>query len=902
MQFLQKVAESLPIEKLPDWSDILVIFPNRRSIVFFKKILKERFPGQTIILPKIVELNDWIIDLTGMEKTDKAEAELFLYQAFIESDVPEDLKNFDRFLSRAPKIINDFNEIDKQCHDVEKVFSEYAKYREIDLKFSTHQQSEYEWHYLQLLQTIPSIYSKWLDLLVSHNKTYEGFAYKYVAQHLTEIAPRFSKIIIAGFNALSISEQIIFKHLEENFDTQIFWDVDAYYFEDTYHEAGYFLRKNDQLFKNKPSLQLQKNFEKSKNFYIYPLSGVYEQLSALKHNIATHTHENTLIIFADESMILPFLNFVRQNDPDFNITHGLPLNQGDIFFLYQQCLEFIKLIHQNGHLIYLPVVKNYIHNPFIQWLNPGLAERITENFKQNQNLLIPKTEFLNFFSDQSFANLLTNENLPWNDLFSILHRWESVMHELYNKQDDLAGENTFKINEWNLLHEILQKIYQISRQWPGLFSIKHLERYFNHYVVAEFLPLTGEPLTGMQIMGILESRNLAFDNVHIVGCNDEFLPGKQHLSTTLISEIRKRFSLPSLFESQAVMAYHFYRIIQHAQSIYLYYNDTTENINSSGPSRYLMQLEYELCRQNPHIQFQKVNYHLPAPTFFSQQKEIKNSPQAIQQIKSWMQTKVSPSALISFLKCPLDFYYKYVLDMKDSKDETVFAPNIWGTIVHQIMEKLYTPFHTKKILPKNLSQFITAEYIDKTIDEIFQKNGFNTRIGYFAVMKHALSIQIKKIVEIDEERINRSPENIVYIGSEYRIITNLNFGTYSIKTFCIADRIEKTGNTYHIIDYKTSTTIKNKVDFDKIENSEHAFQLLFYAKAFATQNKLKENESIILNIYSLQKNVQQTIIEVNDETMNYFETKVSEIFSSLLDPSYVFRHQPKAPNCNFCNN
>ncbi|GIV41383.1 MAG: hypothetical protein KatS3mg034_0693 [Vicingaceae bacterium] len=623
----------------------------------------------------------------------------------------------------------------------------------------------------------------------------------------------------------------------------------------------------------------------------------------------------------------------------------------------------------------------------------------------------------------------------------------------------LAGENTFKINEWNLLHDILQKIYQISRQWPGLFSIKHLERYFNHYVVAEFLPLTGEPLTGMQIMGILESRNLAFDNVHIVGCNDEFLPGKQHLSTTLISEIRKRFSLPSLFESQAVMAYHFYRIIQHAQNIYLYYNDTTENINSSGPSRYLMQLEYELCRQNPHIQFQKVNYHLPAPTFFSQQKEIKNSPQAIQQIKSWMQTKVSPSALISFLKCPLDFYYKYVLDMKDSKDETVFAPNIWGTIVHQIMEKLYSPFHTKNILPKNLSQIITAENIDKTIDEIFQKNGFNTRIGYFAVMKHALSIQIKKIVEIDEERIHRSPEDIFYIGSEYRIITNLNFqkeiknspqaiqqikswmqtkvspsalisflkcpldfyykyvldmkdskdetvfapniwgtivhqimeklyspfhtknilpknlsqiitaenidktideifqkngfntrigyfavmkhalsiqikkiveideerihrspedifyigseyriitnlnfGTYSIKTFCIADRIEKTGNTYHIIDYKTSTTIKNKIDFDKIENSEHAFQLLFYAKAFATQNKLKENESIVLYIYSLQKNVEQTVIGVNDETMNYFETKVSEIFSSLLDPSYVFRHQPKARNCSFCKN
>ncbi|MFN4235551.1 MAG: PD-(D/E)XK nuclease family protein [Bacteroidia bacterium] len=946
--FLLKLAKEIHHQFPDDLKNVCIVLPNRRASLFLKKHLAEIYQ-KTIWSPVIFSIEDFIIKLSGYKSIDTLEL-LFQFYHVYKSIEKTEAKSFVEFSKWAPTLLNDFNEIDNYLADAEKLFTTVNQIRALEIwNLDKKEPSAIQLQFIAFWQKLFPYYKNLKEHLHSQNLAYQGMAGRYCAENLHHINSQltYKKIFFAGFNALNKSEEKIIQFLMLHKKAELFWDADEYYMDNEIQEAGYFLRFYKQKwFDNKEQKfnWIENYWRKSeKTIEIIGTAKNINQVKAageiLEKLESKNNYQDTAVVLADENLLMPLLNSIPDSVKNLNVTMGMPLKYIPFYNLVEQILEMhehaIKHAKDNikNYRFYHSDISKLLQNPLIAsiWKEKEagfLLQKLDTYIKRKNRVYITLKEL----ESQCYNNEITF----LNELNPILTNWENkpiVAIKAIKSLIALFKKNLANVNQPEkqkieaeylfLFNKIFNRLERYISLFDAIIDVATLRSLFNQILRNESMPFYGEPLTGLQIMGVLETRTIDFENVILISTNEGVLPSGKTINSLIPFDIKRAFGLPTYSEKDSIFAYHFYRLLQRAKKIFLIYNTDADDLGGGEKSRYISQLIQELPQHNNNIQIVEKIKTLDVPKIAAKEIIKPKNELVLQQLHQWIEKGVSPSALNTYINCPLDFYYKYVLKLRekeeDAVEETIEASSL-GNYIHATLQEIFTPFlnkvvnetdliNAKKLVPEILKTNFLKDF---TIEDIsFGKN----YITYTMAEKQILKFIEKEIDEI--KNLKKDNKHITIIGLEKDFETELYFNcnrkTYKAKLAGRIDRIDKIGNTIRVIDYKTGKVeekelIINNVDEIKLLGGEKskALQLLTYAVLY--QSQLKENENIEAGIISFRTiNKPYYFLKINNdisitsENINQTQMLIAQILEEIFNSNIPFQHHSSAKYCNWCN-
>ncbi len=931
MKFLEKVATELLLLSKDELKNTIVILPNRRAKVYLAKHLANNIQ-EPIFSPDIVSINDFIYSNLNISEANNLELLLKLYEVHKKLD-KKNTQSLDQFTTWADLLIRDFNEIDLFLVSSKRLFTYLRDAKVIaqwDLEPSN--LTEQERNYLNFYASLDKYYNEFKSLLLENDIAYQGMAYRLMSEEVENLDLEYSHIFIAGFNSLSPSEDIIFKKLKEYYTTKIFWDIDKYYFENKTHEAGIALRrqlKNEDVSKIN---FIENNLNTSnKNIDIYGIDGniaqvkFAAQLIEQQGEISSFNIEDTAIILANEELMIPMISSIPKNIAEFNLTMSFPLKLHPNYDLANSIINLYKnhnfeSTENKGLSIYYKYFLIFIQHPFIQaFLNNNTVTEIIYNInKDNISKIIVNNESLEKLANSSneLSQIFRILKLVDNNINSVLKVIIKIFELLESKESNINLENSYFthfIDVFVNLQEILQEVSYIQK-------LTTLTRWIQNAMNQAPIPFSGEPLAGLQIMGMLETRTLDFKNIIILSVNEGILPKTKAYQSFILFDIKKEFKMPLPSENDAIMAYHFYRLLQRAENISLIYNTSPGQVQGNEMSRFIKQIEIELPLINHNI---SINHQMVPFKFHSediiQNIIIKKTPFIIEKIKDYAINKgFSPSSLNNYKRCSYFFYLQKIVGLKvDDIVEENMAYNTQGTIIHETLEDFYKNYLNKEINAEELNKS-TKHILNIFHNKIYKEFGnLNTDTGRGLITKKILE---QYIINYIKNEISYLKNNKCYIlGLEERLSKKLTFKVNNEKITVnfagSADKIDKNINTIRIIDYKTGkveprdlsiSVYRGEDQWEKMFNEKYdkAFQLMMYAWMYWDKRPsgfaLHSGISALKNngeYYPLELYKENTITEKN---ISRFEHDLKELILGLLDSNIPFVQRENDRKCGYC--
>jgi len=916
--FLSEVAQKLLTQySVQELKDIAVIVPSRRAGLHFKTELAKQIK-QTFWAPQIQSLDDYIIDLHELTPIDPISVHFELFSCYCQ--LFEEPGSFDVFHSWSSQVLSDFNEIDRYLLPSELVFKNLKDIKEIEAwSFNADELSAGQEKFLEFWEKLGELYLLFNSKLEKKGFSTKGRIYKDVAnnpeKYLKNIPQK--EIIFIGFNALSKSEETIFAWLKNLGKAEVFWDVDQYYMNDNIQEAGNFVRQykkwNEENFKKIPN-----NITKEKTVTIYPANTNLNQINIAAQILSSNPQfgdTKSAVILSDEQLLKPFLNTIPIGIDKMNITMGysfsntLSLELLDIIFTIQINSKRFQS-NQNKNTIYFKDLFTFLEHVLVIkfFKNKGIdAVQIIDHFTKNNFSFITKKNLEEVFGTN--AGLL--DILFYHSAINI----ESTILQLASFCDKLRltlideANKTFEIEVLYKIIFNLKKIESINTEYPYIEDIEGIRNLFNLINKSEKLSFYGEPLEGLQVMGLLESRAIDFDNIILVSCNEKFLPGVQGSNSFIPHDLKIYLGLPTKQDREAIFSYYFYRLLNRVKNIHLIYNNGLPNgLDSNEISRYLIQIESELPHQiaRKDYNFKWNNKSVP--------NEIKKDSSTLKKIDLLFENGLSPSALNTYLSCPLDFYYKYALRINEKQElEETIENSTQGTIIHEVLEELYKE-HSPTITESSVNAMLNK--YEALTDKLYLKQ-FPSKSYRFGknLLYYKMALKEIKLFLTQEKKQIQKKGPIEILGLEEPLDTRIEIETsQGRKTIFLkgkADRIDVQNGQIRIIDYKSGFVKPEEVSVSSIEQvfeKPKAAQLLFYGYLY---NKKNPNSGAISGIISM-RNLKQNLIPFSlkekkgeeniseEELYSGFEeiliSKIQEIYSV----SILFTHDSKAKYCMLC--
>ncbi len=946
--FLEKTVDHI-LEKYEDIiPEICIVLPNRRASLFLRKHISQKLK-KVSWSPQIFSIEDFIFKLSGLNIIDNTSFLFELYEIHktIEKEKAQD---FDEFTKWAQVLLHDFNEIDQHLASAKSLFNYLT-----DIKSLTNwnpgqeEPTNFQKQYVSFFQSLYVYYENINKNLDNQHSAYHGKAYRFVAENILSIIQNLEwpKVIFAGFNALTASEEKIIFELELSGKADILWDADIHYLQQLesgiFHEAGFFIRKYIKKYKKEKINWLSKNFStQKKNIQIY---GVAKQIGQAKlcgqildknPEILGSKH-NSALVLADENLLFPILNSLPEIE-DLNATMGIPMNATLVY-------DFIKLIldlHQKSFVyqkMQNKTVNSFHYSDILKILNHSTLLNVCEEisgithteYRKLTNKIIKSNQV--FHSNKNIQKTLNHPEINL-DFFELLFSdWTSnlnqalknsreILNHLRNaiikKQLEKKIELTIEMEYVYQFSLVITKISNYQTKYGALKNIKSLYSFFNQLSKTEKLSLYGEPLQGLQLMGMLETRTLDFENLIICSVNENILPGSGKQNSFIPFDIRHEFKLPTYREKNAVFAYHFFRLIQGAKNIHLIYNTEADPIAGGDKSRFLYQLQEEFANySNIDIQEKIVSSSLNPNS--SEEIIINKTEKIIDLLKEKALKGFSPSSLNTYKKCSLQFYFKEVakLGESDEKQESIDVATL-GKIIHDVLQEIYEPLVSQNVSIHYLEE--KHKNLDPILHESFLKfyEGGNIKTGKnlltAKVAKRFIQNYIKheiKLIKDEAEIIIKSLENTfeTIIKVEEK---NFPKGIQEIKFKGIIDRIDLYNNELRIIDYKTGSvknsdlSIKDWKSIFTEAKTDKSFQLAFYAWLYHKQTSI--DESIYPGIYSLKK-LSEGFIKLktpdgnnlNKENYKNFEELLLNLAEEIFDKNINFTQTQDVKLCSYCN-
>lgn len=881
ISFLEETIDTLR-KKHRDISKLTIILPSKRAGGFFKNYLRAS-ATKTSFLPHIISIEEFVESLSDLHIIDNSKLILRSYDAYLQTESISEKEAFETYTSWIQTLLNDFNEIDRHLVPVKAFFNYLSSIKSLEKWSVTHHQTELIENYLSFWRSLPEFYNNLRQLLLNEGLGYQGMVYRKASEELEHYIKSCGDRIhvFIGFNALNKAEQYIIKELLETGNSEIYFDADSYFFNDEGHSASAFMTAYFSSWKylqNNPP-PLGSHFEKQKSFEIIETQQNIAQVKYAGQLLSGFTKEelnNTAVVLADEQLLIPLLYSLPENVKQVNITMGVPLQHLPITQFF---LSLLRLHQNRPERFYYKDVFSILKNSAGKALLPE-AESIVEQIMLDNNSFISleEMEAISAPDNKDVLRLLFGD---WGK--SPKRAIDNSMALLLELRKLTSSHPVEKVLVYEI-YSIFEKLYIQCGEFKHIESIKSLQLLFSESVSTATMDFKGDAYEGLQIMGVLETRVLDFENVILLSVNEGILPSGKSNSSFITFDLKTQFDLPLYTDKDAIYTYHFYHLLQRASKVWLLYNQHAEGLNVGEKSRFLLQLEMHPL---PMHQFKKVlltpNISMEHPAL----RSIAKNSRIINQLTVLAESGFSPSALTAYIRNPLDFYLERILKIKEAETvEETIEYNTLGTIVHNTLQTFYEPFQgvylSEEVL-KNKKEQVLLE-VTRQFKNIFKKGSFTKgrNLLIFEVAKRF----VENLIDLDIREIeNGNKIKIVQIERKLKVPIQIPELPFPVNIRGTVDRVDEFNGIVRIIDYKTGSVKQGDLeitDWSELVNDykySKAFQVLAYAKMLEEEIITDSAEAGVISF----KNMAGGFLKFGTKESSHSRNKEQQITSEVLN-------------------
>jgi len=942
--FLKSTAEYLVTHFPDNLSDICIVLPNRRGGLFLRKYLAE-VVGRVTWAPQIFSIEDFISTISGMQELDSISLIFEFYQVHLEIETVNP-QSFEEFLKWAPQVLSDFNEIDRYQASTSSLFSTLTEARAIMLwNVDGKPLTDFEKRYLQFYQSLHTYYLKLTSRLITKNMGYQGLIFRKAAEGMAGLIPglRWKHIIFVGFNALTTTEENIIYALKSNGLAIILWDADRYYLENPQQEAGDFLRSWFRKWSVTDPLWVFDHFAESPK--IIDITGSPDLIGQVKYcgrllnDLAAKgfANEKTAVVLLDEGLLIPLLNSIPDQIDSVNITAGMPLLQTPLadlfetmFKMHLNTLRFSVSNSVNNRNFYYKDVLKLLQNPYVQLLANLRLKANNISFSIAIEKIRTGNQVFLSMDDLIYVNAGNGDSLSFLEIF--LTPWKSAFDATENciaiiEYLRLTTENNIDLEYLFAFSGIFQQLANVLSAYELKLSLNVLYDLYRQVIATTTLPFYGEPMKGIQIMGMLETRTLDFDNLIILSCNDDLLPGGKSTNSYIPFDIKRSFGLPTYKQKDAVYAYHFYRLLQRAGHVWLLYNMQPGELGGGERSRFIRQIINELPRYSAFVEL-KESVIKPSriKAEFPESMVIPKTGAVIDALVERAKHGFSASSLNAYRNCPLKFYYSEIQCIKEPDELTEeIDPAVLGSAIHEALYSLYKP-HLNQIID-NQGYKLMISTLDQAVDSAFASKfkGSELVAGKNLLLVKVARMLIHRFLKVEADKqtelsSGRQALSVVMLEQYLERFIAVPFSgndQFEVKIKGFIDRVDRLDGLWRIIDYKTGTTAPKQLKISEWERLQHdpdlniAFQLLLYC--YLLINNLEPLSVIQAGIFSLKTiatgfqpvsfpspETGKSLINVDQIALDQFEKVLQTILREIFDLSLPFCQTQDRNICRTC--
>lgn len=949
--FLKLVAADLYKHTEGNLAHTAVVFPNKRAGLFFNEYLAQE-SDSPIWSPAYVSISELFRSLSPWEVGDPVKLVCELYKIFRRET--QSTETLDDFYFWGEMLISDFDDADKNKVDTDKLFSNLQDLRNImdDYTFIDDEQEEairqffqnfsierrtaLKERFISLWDVLGNIYKGFRESLASQNIAYEGMMYRHVIEHLDVDKLPYEKYVFVGFNVLNKVEHTLFTQLKDAGKAVFYWDYDEFYMKENRqavtHEAGEFIRRNLRDFPSPLSGELFKNLSKPKEVHYIASSTENAQARYLpqwiRNNLTTPEKE-TAVVLCNEALLQPVLHSLPAEIKHVNITMGFPLSQTPVYSFLIALLELHThgFNFKSGRYTFQSVV-TLLKHPYTRQLT-GQAELLEKELTRNNRFYplpgeLGKDEFLT----RLFTPLSGNLNL-------CIRLSETLQQVAGIYQANTSGtEDTDAFNQ--LYRESLFKAYTTINRFRTLIEEDELtvqSETFRRLLVKVLsttnIPFHGEPAIGMQVMGVLETRNLDFRHLVLLSVNEGQLPKSGGDSSFIPYNLRKAFGMTTIEHKIAVYAYYFYRLLQRAERITLMYNTSSDGLNRGEWSRFMLQFLIEW----PHPitrQFLEAGQSPQgtSPITVEKTPDVMRRMQSLFDVRANPKAKFSPSALNYYLDCPLKFYYRYVAGLSAPDEVSAEIDSAtFGSIFHYAAEHIYKDLttHGKVINKEALETLLRNEvklqdYVDTAFKKLFFNVPQNEKPEYNGVQLINSAVIARYLKQLLQNDLRYAP--FTFIASEMEVDEPIDIqtpkGVIKSRIGGIIDRMDSKDGTLRIVDYKTGGDTDTPPHVESLfipdkKRSNYVFQTFLYAAIMCRKQPTMKIAPALLYIHRAATETYSPVIQMGEprkpkeavEDFSKYEKEYRERLQGLLEeifnPEKSFAQTEIIEKCTYCD-
>jgi len=940
---LESLAIYLARQSGPGWGDTRIILPNRRAGLFLQRHLSTH-SQEVQWAPQIYSISDFINESSEYRLSDPVELLFTLYDIYHETvKVPDPL---DEFYFWGEIMLRDFDELDKYLVDADVLFANIADLKmleeplagldpeQIDFirqfwaGFHEGDQTPEKDKFLDIWKLLPLLYGQLKNQLASRGEGYQGLLYREIVERIErgEMENRWEgRTLVVGFNALNACEKRIFVWLQKH-GAEFFWDYDHQYLDDAGSEAGRFLRENVKNFPSKTVLEDFIALDQDKDIRIFDLPTDVLQAKTV-HRILEEEEAgipkdctDTALVLCDEELLMPVIMSLPETTAEINVTMGYPMKNTPVFSFIDSLLRLHKNIRRGAEgqvSFYHRDVGAILLHPYMRNMEEVSGSGLMEEITGSNLIQVDSRLFTGEFEKKIFSPLEEARDLLTYLRGIFTHILDRLAGEEEGLHQSLDREFIFRL----LVH--LNKLETLLDQRPSL-SLPILERLIKKQLSALRIPFEGEPLSGLQLMGILETRLLDFRHVILLSMNEEVMPASFSAQSYIPYALRLAFQMPAREDMDAIYAYYFKRLLQRAEKIDLLFNSGSEGIRTGEMSRYLYQLMYskgiELIRPGLEVMARETHPLIIAHTPETSAKLSRYN------FDDEEGSYLSPSAINTYIDCSLKFYLRYIAGIGEADEvaEEIDAAG-FGTVVHESIRELYEALAERNrgiISPEELRKLRSSPRTEEILKKAFIKQHFRGRKrssleGRNIIIFRVMLRYLQKIIETD---LAIAPFKLISAEQSYKRRLDITSGNrhHALRMGGKIDRVDRVGDSLRVIDYKTGNARQNFRDMealfegDKSNRNGAAMQTLLYAWLVGGEH---QGQAILPGLYvmkalysesfdpalSMGSFSQKQRIFSFSEHEDEFISHLKEALSRMFDPDTPFTQRDFDAKCSHCD-
>lgn len=942
--FLKSVATFLFQQHKQDLKDVCLVFPNRRAGVFFSRHMAQMI-DKPMWMPQVRTIAELMKEMSGFQPGDPLSLIFELYQVY--KNKKKSTETFDEFFYWGEMLLNDFDDVDKYLVDPGQLFRNLADLKVLEEQFELpedkikiirefwanvkiHEKSGLKEDFITLWEVLHDIYEDFKKRLQSKGIAYEGLMYRSVIDRLKDGAAfqlQYKHLAIIGFNALNECEKEFFRYLKKTGVADFFWDYHPYYITNTWHEAGYFLRENLIMFPHPSFYQYPEIKDFAANIDIMAVPSDIGQAKLIpsileKQQTKTSDITQTAIVLADEQLLVPVLSSLPANIANVNVTLGYALKYTPVYSFFENLVALQRNLRRTSEGVvryYHRDVSAMLNHPYVQSICAHEARELLEYMVAYNRVFLTPDEL----NKHDYFNGLFQPCQTSSDFLDLLVKLGSRTAYLLQKNDEEQATVNFHGEYWATLIMAINRFRDILSMERIPLELPTLIKVLRKLLGGLSIPFKGEPLAGLQVMGVLETRTLDFEHLIILSANEGTLPKSEAASTFIPYNLRRGFGLPTVEHQDAVYAYYFYRLLQRAKNVTLMYNSQSGS-RSAEMSRFLFQLKYE-----PVFRVKELSMNFSVSWAEEKDIVVEKTPPVMQELYRFTENSeqpayLTPTALNAYLECTLRFYFRYVAHIQEKEDITEdIEGSMFGKLLHYAMEKVYESVLRKELTSAdydsllNSPQVIERAVMEAFAREYFKKPGEEPQLhGKSLVVKEILQKYIRRILEFDK---TLAPITLLEFERTFKHTLPVVVGDKTIPVILGGkiDRIDLTKETFRVIDYKTGKVentfqgLAGLFEVNGRNRNKEALQILLYTYILGQDPEFK-SRPIVPGLYGLRDIFKQDfdyrvsegrnnpVMQFSGLATEYLE-HLKQTLAGLMDPSVPFRKTQEKKACEYCD-